>query len=131
MDATCSTCGRPISGGDVLYSPEGATLCPACNAGRELLDADKRAAANIKASAWSALGLAILSLFLNPFFLVTIAAVSSGVYAIKSLQPDNERFAKHVASSRITIMFAAIAGIVIALGLIGLRVLGITASIAR
>lgn len=131
MEATCSTCGRPIAGSDVLYSPEGATLCPACSAGRELLDADKRAAANIKGSAWGAFALSILSLFFNPFFFVTIAAVSSGVYAIKSLQPDNERFAKHVAGSRISIMFAAIAGIVIAIGIVGLRVLGVTASVVR
>ena len=82
MDSVCSVCKKAISGSDVLYSPDAAILCPGCNSQDELDRMDKRAAENIRKSAYSALGFALLSWIVNPFFLLTIFAVSAGGYAI-------------------------------------------------
>ena len=117
--ATCSECARAIEGAQLLYSPQGNPICPSCNANHELAELDVRAAKNITNAAVSSLLLALVSFVFNPFFLLTILSFSTGGYAIKSLSPSNERFAKHVASYRGLLYAAAIAGIVLS----GLRVL--------
>jgi hypothetical protein len=116
---TCSRCNISIDGAAVLYTPEGATICAACDAQRILGEHDLKAGRNIVASAWSALGLALVSLLINPFYLLTIFSISSAIYALKSLGPGNERFAQHVSSSRGLILGLSIAALVID----GLRVL--------
>ena len=119
MDATCRGCGRAISGTDIYYSLEGAPLCPACNAGNEVLEADKQVGAKIQGAGWSAVGLALLSFIFNPLMLVTIAAISSGVYALKSFAPGDERFTQHVKDGFV-VRLVAIVGIVIAIARIAL-----------
>jgi hypothetical protein len=116
---TCSVCKRPIEGAEILYTTQGDLICPQCHAQKDLQQLDLRAAKNITNSAVSCLLLALLSFLFNPFFLLTIFSVSGGIYAIKSLSPSNERFARHVESKRGFIYACAIAGFMIT----GLRVL--------
>jgi hypothetical protein len=119
--ASCSRCGRAVTGGDVLYSLEGDVLCPACNGNYEIERADQRAAENIAKAGYSALGLALATLVINPYLLITILAVSSGVYAIKSFAVGNERFSSLVANRRSRILFCAYSGIVLAVAIAALR----------
>jgi hypothetical protein len=118
-DTLCSGCGRTIGGAEILYTMQGNPVCPACHANADLLAADVRAAKNISNSAYSCLGLALLSFVFNPFFIITIMSIGSGIYALKSLGPSNERFARHVKSVRGLIYGCAIAGLAIS----GLRLL--------
>ena len=111
MNGLCSSCQRAIEGDQVLLSQEGELLCPQCNDQDELLRMDRRAAANIKKSAYSAIGMALLSYIVNPFFIVTVAAISGAVYTISSFRADNERFSKHVAHLRGVLLLCAYAAI--------------------
>ena len=111
MNGLCSSCQRAIEGDQVLLSQEGELLCPQCNDQDELLRMDRRAAANIKKSAYSAIGMALLSYIFNPFFIVTVAAISGAVYTISSFRADNERFSKHVAHLRGVLLLCAYAAI--------------------
>ena len=124
MDSTCSSCGKSVSGNDVLYSPDAAILCAACYAHDDLERTDKRAAENIRKSAYTALGFALISWVVNPFFLLTILSVSAGGYAIRSFRPDNHRFYKHIEKSRFVILACAYVGTGVALLPISLRLFG-------
>lgn len=111
MNGLCSGCKKAIAGDQVLFSLDGEMLCPQCNQQDELLRMDIRAAGNIGKSAYSALALAALSYLVNPFFIVTMFAISSAVYTISSFRSDNERFSKHVANIRGRLLFCAYAAI--------------------
>src|SRR5262245_32910766 len=95
MNATCSACLRPISDSEILYTPQGATICPGCNDRKELVELDQRAARNVSNSGYSALALAILSYPFNPFFFITIASIASGLYTIRSVRLDERTAATH------------------------------------
>jgi hypothetical protein len=110
----CSVCSRPISGMDVLYTREGELICPHCDALRDLHEADVRAAKNIPKAALSCFLFALLSYVINPWFMVTGASISSGLYALKSLAPSNHRFSQHIASQKIFIILGALLGLAIA-----------------
>jgi hypothetical protein len=112
-ESFCSVCSRPISGGELLYTGQGNPVCPQCNSRIELHNLDVRAAGNITNAAIGCLVVAVISYIFNPFFILTILSIGSGVYALKSLAPANDRFAQHVAQSRGWIMAAAIIGLVI------------------
>jgi hypothetical protein len=106
----CSVCSRPIAGTELLYTGQGNPICPQCHAHADIQQLDVRAGKNITNSAISCLVFAVFSFIINPFFVITIISVSGGVYALKSLAPSNERFAKHVQSQR---------GMIIALSILG------------
>lgn len=120
----CSKCGREIAGGELLYTKDADAVCPQCLAEIELLDLDRRAGQNIVKAAWSCLALAVTSLFVNMFLAATILSISSGLYAIKSLSPDNERFARHIAGQRVLVMVLSCLGIVLTLAGLSLQLLG-------
>lgn len=114
----CSLCGRPIEGADVLYTTSGNPSCAPCVSNVEIAQLERRAGKNITSAAISSLGFAFISWIFNPVFLMTMFSVSSAIYAMKSLRPDNERFAQHV-TSRGTVVALAVTGLVVS----GLRVL--------
>src|SRR5258706_10591970 len=108
--SVCSVCSRPISGGEVLYTGQGNLICPECNARKDLQQLDVRAGKNITNSAISCLVFGVFGFIINPFFVITVLSVSGGIYALKSLAPSNERFARHVDSQR---------GLIISLSVLG------------
>src|SRR6266850_114010 len=75
----CSQCGKAISGSDILYTPDARIVCSACSAVAEVQRDEGRAANNIKTAAWSCLGAAVLAWFFNPFFIVNVGAILSGI----------------------------------------------------
>jgi hypothetical protein len=124
MDAACTRCSRALPAPEILYSPEGAVVCVICSQQSEILGAEQRSAGNIGASAYASIAIAVCSLFINPFYVMTILAISSGAYALRSLAADNSRFSRHVGSSKTGIQVCAYAGIILAALLAALRLLG-------
>lgn len=130
MDTTCSSCRRAISGSNVLYSLDAAVLCPECHAKDDIERTDKRAAENIRKSGYSAIALALISWLVNPFFILTVMALSAAGYTISSFRADNQRFHKHVEKSRVAILACAYIGIAVALLPISLRLLGVVLTVS-
>jgi hypothetical protein len=122
----CTVCKRPIAGMELLYTGQGNPICPQCNARTEVAQLDVRAGKNITSSAISCLVFAVFSYLINPFFIITFISVSAGIYALKSLSADNERFAKHVESQRGLIIALSILGFMLSAVNVGVWLLGFT-----
>jgi len=43
MDASCSSCGKAVSGGDVLYTEDARVVCPTCFAKADVVATQQRA----------------------------------------------------------------------------------------
>ncbi|HEY4055152.1 MAG TPA: hypothetical protein VGM39_01045 [Kofleriaceae bacterium] len=99
MANACSGCGAILADTDVLYTADARITCAQCFAKADLLETDKRAGQGIKAAAFSAFGLALLSLVFNPFFICNLGSAITAVGVIASLfRKGDERFTKHIAS---------------------------------
>lgn len=61
MENTCSQCGATIAGAQTLYTAQGAAVCLKCNVQGEIKESERRAAANVPQSAWSAFGAGFVS----------------------------------------------------------------------
>ncbi|MGE0549853.1 MAG: hypothetical protein AB7O24_24020 [Kofleriaceae bacterium] len=109
---TCSVCGVQLAMKDVLYNEHARVLCPMCFAKADIAATDQRAAAYIKTTALSSLTAAGVAWLINPFFVFSLLAVSSAVYAIKSMLPGNERFSNLLSSGdRTLVWIGAIGGL--------------------
>jgi hypothetical protein len=126
MGTTCSGCGVALAPSDVLYSSDAKPVCLACNSKTDLVDTDKRAAANIVRAGWVAVGAGILSCFgqialmgILAYFIVATSVISAG-YALNSLSPSNERFSKYLTAGQKTVVqVTAVAGIVFSMLTVG------------
>ena len=98
-------CGKAISGSDILYTEDARVVCNACSATAEISRDEGRAARNIKTAAWTCLGASVFAWFFNPFFLVNVGAILSGIFAIKSVLPGNERFTKYLTGGERTMIW--------------------------
>lgn len=123
---TCSGCGAQIAPQNVLYTTAADPVCAKCYAKEDIVETDKRAAANIKRLAiGSAVGGVIT--FLSPLSgigLVVIGCILfsmiSGIWALQSMARGNERFTRHLTSGdRTLVWIASIFGIALS-GLMGL-----------
>jgi hypothetical protein len=119
-----------VAAANVLYTTDARVVCAKCYANADIVETDKRHAHNIRNAAIGSAAGGIFSFFspLSGFMIVVIAVVVatmiSGIYAIRSLTGDAERFTKHLTSGdRILIWFCSIFGIVIS-GLVAVAVLG-------
>jgi hypothetical protein len=101
----CSMCGKALSGSDILYTEDARVVCNGCSAKAEISRDEGRAARNIKGAAWSCLGASVFAWFFNPFFIVNIAALLSGIFAIKSVLPGNERFTRYLSPGERTMIW--------------------------
>ncbi|CAN5713887.1 hypothetical protein BH11MYX2_BH11MYX2_04860 [soil metagenome] len=98
MASPCSGCGTILADTDVLYTADARITCAKCFAQADILETDKRAGQGIKAAAFSAFGLTLLSLVFNPFFLCNIGGAITAIGVIASLfRKGDERFTKHIA----------------------------------
>lgn len=126
MGTTCSGCGIALAPAEILYTPDAKVVCAGCNSQADLVDTDKRAAANIVRAGWVAVGAGILSCFgqialmgILAYFIVATSVISAG-YALNSLGPSNERFSKHLTASQKTVVkITAVAGIVFSMLTVG------------
>lgn len=127
MDSKCSKCGVALAPSDVLYASDASVVCAACADKADLVDTDKRAAANIKAAAYSSLTAGAFGLVFNPIWVCTVIAATSGVFAMRSLLPGNERFSKHLGDGGKTVVWICAGG---GIGLAGLHVLLMLAAVS-
>jgi len=106
-----------MSPSSVLYDREAMPVCDACYGKADLLDTDRRAAANIRKAGLACLGAGVVALFAplaHMGFLVAcvIVALTSGVFALQSLARGNERFTKHLTPvQRQVVWVGTIAGL--------------------
>jgi predicted RNA-binding Zn-ribbon protein involved in translation (DUF1610 family) len=131
MDGTCSSCGTALAQADILYTEDAKVVCAKCSGKAEIKRDERRAATNIKNAAYTCLGFALAAWFINPVFLCSAISLTSGLYAVKSLLPGNERFTSYLSSSEKTVAWAT-AGLGLAIAsfelLIILNVLSIAMS---
>jgi hypothetical protein len=133
METTCSGCGTSLAPADVLYTADATPICAACNAKLDLVETDKRAAANIVKAGWAAVGTGALAFF-GPFALLGIityffvaGTLISAIFAIQGLARGNERFTQHLtAAQRTTVWICAVVGTSLA----AVTVMGVPARLA-
>jgi hypothetical protein len=94
----CTSCGKPITGADILYTEDANPICMQCNGVRSIHVDEERAARNIQKAAWTCLVTAIIGYFINPFFIMNVFAMLSGIWAIQSMARGNERFTNYLSS---------------------------------
>jgi hypothetical protein len=92
----CGSCGKPISGSDILYTAEGNMVCSVCSDQASVRGHEQRAAGNIQGAAWSCLTLSVFGWFFDPFFSVDVLSILSGLYALRSIGRGNERFTRYL-----------------------------------
>jgi hypothetical protein len=127
MSAACANCSVPVSGSGILYDEAARVVCGKCAASANIVRDEGRAAGNLRAAGWSALGCGALALFAIPMlgiigYLIGAMSVIAAIFAMQGTSAGNERFTKYLtASQRTTIWITSILGIVLtALGLFSL-----------
>jgi hypothetical protein len=123
-DATCATCGTVLPAAAVLYDEQGNEKCQRCLMAAQVVDSQKQVALQVKGIAYGGPVHALVALAWNPGFLMTIAAIATGLYVLRSLK-DPET-SKHLVGSVEKIKVVAIAGMVLGAvtGLLSLLVAG-------
>jgi hypothetical protein len=128
---TCSGCGTAVATSNVVYNAMAQVLCPGCAAKAEIVRDEGRAAGNLKAAGWSAVGTGVLA-FIGPIAMLGVityffAATSmiSAIVVINGLSRGNERFTKYLSTGQRSIAWTcAIVGITLsALGVLGVPLL--------
>ncbi|HUJ63793.1 MAG TPA: hypothetical protein VLX92_35075 [Kofleriaceae bacterium] len=110
----CASCGKQLARSEVLYDEQAREICAACNDKREIRRDESRAARNIQTAAWSCLGLSVLGWFFNVLYVVNVGTILTGIYAIRSVMPGNERFTKYLTpGARTQIWVCAVLGLTI------------------
>ena len=116
----CTTCGKQISGSEILYTADARVVCQGCSSKAELRGDESRAAGNIQKAAWTALACSLVVWIFNPFFLCDIGGLVSAIYALTSMRRGNEQFTRYLtAGARTQIWICTIIGLV----LLGIHVL--------
>ena len=122
----CASCGAESRESETYYNDDGEQVCMECYGHAEVAGAFSKAYRNL---AYSGLSLALLSACFNPFFIISLLAIGTSFSAVMypyRLDPEDR-----AAVSQMNIeMVAAILGLLIALGLTGLRLLGTVAQVA-
>jgi len=107
----CSLCRTPIDPQTALYGDNGR-VCEACGSRSDMAD---RIIRSCRGLAFSALGTAAVSWFLNPLLLVTLGAFSTAIVAVKpyfSDDPDErEALRNHPLAMVVGILAMVLAGI--------------------
>lgn len=110
-DATCASCGTVLPAAAVLYDQMGNVKCQRCLMTAQTLDSQKAVAMKVKGIAYGGPVIALVALFFNPVWLLTIGAIGNGLYVLRSVK-DPET-AKHLGDSVERMKVAAIAGMIL------------------
>ena len=103
----CSRCGQSIDPTKAVYSKQGELVCKACESADILTDGYLRAA---KGMCYGALGTGLLSIFFNPIYVFSVAALITGVRALMLVNRTEYRSALGGATG--PLITAAIVGII-------------------
>lgn len=130
MDASCTSCGKAISGAEIVYTENAKIVCSTCSLDREIKRDEGRAARNIKISAITALLAGIFgfggmwidfSLF---FYAGAVISVAAAIFAWKPfVLPGSERFTQYLTKADRTVIFicAGLAVVIALLELLGIK----------
>lgn len=77
-------------------------VCSVCFDQASLRGHEQRAAGNIQKAAWSCLTCSVLAWFFDPFFMIDVLCVLSGLFALKSMTRGNERFTRYLSGGEHT-----------------------------
>lgn len=124
----CRTCGAPVDPARAQYDDRGELVCARCAAGDAIAVGESRAAGSILSGGVGSLVFGLTGwLCLNPFFLFSILAITSGSFAVLTLL--RQKHYKQVMGDKYTATLVLggigiVLGVLrIALGLLGLAVL--------
>jgi hypothetical protein len=101
----CGRCAQMMDGTRAAYSKQGELICRSCESADTIDEGYMRAA---RSSCLGALGTGVLSIFFDPFYIVSIAAVVQGIRAIVLLNRPEYRTA--LGDRRTRLMAAAVVG---------------------
>jgi hypothetical protein len=114
----CSCCGNPTPSAAAAFDDDGRKLCPACDAANQIDTGDRKALAGVRGGAYSAPAAAFVSLFFNPFWIMTVMAVAGGFGAVLYFRrnPEMHRLASpgEIFAMQVCGVLGAIAGIAVA-----------------
>jgi len=126
----CTSCGKQISGDQILYTADARVVCQGCSSKEGLKGDETRAAGNIGKAAWTSLICGLVCWLIDPFFALDIAGIVSGIYAMSSMRRGNEQFTRYLSDGgRMQIWLCSIIGIVL-IGIHLLIVLVVLAAVA-
>jgi len=118
-DVTCARC-RKIVSESYTYFDEDGQICMDCN---ESVEVSQAFVKGYRSLAGSALGFALLSACFNPFMIISIVAIGTSISAIRyPARIDEEDRASLKGMHAEGVM--SVAGLIIALAIAGLGVLG-------
>ena len=118
-DISCARCGAVVPEHTTYYEADGQ-ICQDCNDGAEISAGFKK---GYRSLAGSALGFALLSACFNPFMIISVLAIGTSISAIRypsRLDEEDKAALKGMHAEGVM----SIVGLIIALGIAGLGVLG-------
>jgi hypothetical protein len=89
--ATCSVCKADLASGQVLFDQSAAVVCQRCFDSAEVKSLEARAATSTSKAAYGNLFIGVFSLFFNPFWLLTFAAIGNCAYVFRQIGLDQKR----------------------------------------
>jgi len=110
----CSACGARIERSEATFSPAGETICRRCDAAQRVTTSTANAGKSALYSALAALGLGLLSVPCNLFFIFSVMAITGGIVSLKlCLRPEfraafGTLFPWTVAAAVAAIVFGAV-----------------------
>ncbi len=127
----CTGCGAPVDPGRAQYSDAGEMVCARCAAGDTIATGENRAAGSILSAGVGSLVFGITGwLCINPFFIFSVLAITSGVFGTITLvrQKEYQRVmgSKYELTLAMAIIGAILGALRILLGLLGIAVLETT-----
>lgn len=114
MDGRCTGCGASLDTSAAAYSASGDLICRACEAKETIHEGDRRAADAIFGAALSSLVLGLVSIFCNPFLILTFASISAGAGALFAIARHPEYRTTLGTPKWITALVCAVLGILLA-----------------
>ena len=101
----CGRCQQMMDGSRAAYSKQGELICKSCESAETIDEGYMRAA---RSSCLGALGTGLVSIFFNPFYILSIAAIVQGIRAIALISRPEYRSA--LGGRRGGLMAAAVVG---------------------
>lgn len=121
----CGGCGQPVDPTRATYNKQGELVCKGCESAEMITEGYLRAA---RSSSGSALGIAVVSLIFNPFYIFSIVAIVGAIRAIALINRPEYRAA--LGTRHTGMMLMALGGLFLGLvrpGMLALVLLGAAA----
>jgi hypothetical protein len=123
----CSLCARGLQPHEILYTADARIVCASCNAKVDVVVAEARVGHNIRNASITALVLAGVSFFFNPFWIITIISTITAIGSLVSIgSKGDERFAQHADKGVVlacSIIALVIDGIILVLTMFAIAVI--------